>query len=149
MKLIFARMAIAALMAAGTAGAAQAADHEIRMLNKGEKGMMVFEPAFISAQPGDTIRFIATDKGHNAETIKGMLPDGAEAFKGKINEEIAYTVEMEGVYGIKCAPHYGMGMVAVISVGAPVNAAAAQAVKHPGKAKGAFEALIGQAVAAN
>ena len=147
MKPFLATLTLAAALAA--AGAAQAADHEIRMLNKGERGTMVFEPAFVEAQPGDTIHFIAVDKGHNAETIKGMVPEGVEGFKGKINQDVTYTVEAEGIYGIRCAPHYGMGMVAVISVGKPVNATAAQAVKHPGKAAAVFEDLLGKAVAAN
>ena len=47
------------------------------MLNKGEKGSMVFVPDLIAAAPGDTIRFVPTDKGHNMETIKGMLPEGS------------------------------------------------------------------------
>ena len=38
---------------------------------------MVFEPSFVKIAPGDTVRFVSTDKGHNAETIKGMLPEGA------------------------------------------------------------------------
>jgi len=147
MKQSLAILAIAAALAA--AGTAQAADHEIRMLNRGEKGTMVFEPAFVEAQPGDTIHFIAADKGHNAETIKGMLPDGVEGFKGKINQDIAYQVEAEGIYGIKCAPHYGMGMVAIIRVGEPVNAAEAQAVRHPGRAAAVMGELLGMAVAAN
>ena len=51
-------------------------------------------------------------------------------------------VEKDGVYGVKCAPHYGMGMVALVVVGEPVNVEAAQAVKHPGKAKTAFADLF-------
>ena len=131
------------------AGAAGAAEVEIKMLNKGEKGAMVFEPNFVSVAPGDTIRFVPTDKGHNAETIKGMIPDGAEAFKSKFNEEITVTLDKEGIYGVKCAPHYGMGMVALIEVGEPVNLDAAKAIKQTGKAKAAFAELFGQAVAAN
>ena len=130
------------------AGAAGAAEVEIKMLNKGEKGAMVFEPDFVSVAPGDTIRFVPTDKGHNAETIKGMIPDGAEAFKSKFNEEITVTLDKEGIYGVKCAPHYGMGMVALIEVGEPVNLDAAKAIKQTGKAKAAFAELFGQAVAA-
>ena len=130
------------------AGAAGAAEVEIKMLNKGEKGAMVFEPNFVSVAPGDTIRFVPTDKGHNAETIKGMIPDGAEAFKSKFNEEITVTLDKEGIYGVKCAPHYGMGMVALIEVGEPVNLDAAKAIKQTGKAKAAFAELFGQAVAA-
>jgi plastocyanin len=77
MKKIIAALALGAAIIAG--GAAGAAEIEVKMLNKGEKGTMVFEPDFVSAAPGDTIRFVPTDKGHNVETIKGMLPEGAEA----------------------------------------------------------------------
>ncbi|MEO9613710.1 MAG: pseudoazurin [Nitratireductor sp.] len=147
MKNRIAIMALGAVMA--MAGAAGAAEYEVKMLNKGEKGAMVFEPDFIRAAPGDTVRFVPTDKGHNAESVKGMLPEGAEAFKGKFNEEIVITLDKQGVYGIKCAPHYAMGMVALIEVGEPANLDEAGAVKHPGKAKAVFAELFGLAVAAN
>ncbi len=107
-------LTFAALMA----GAAFAETHEVQMLNKGSDGdRMVFEPAFVQAAPGDTIRFIATDKGHNAETVKGMIPEGAEKFGGKINEEIEVTLDATGVYAVMCKPHYAMGMVMTIAVG--------------------------------
>ncbi len=118
------------------AGAAGAAEVEIKMLNKGEKGAMVFEPDFVSVAPGDTIRFVPTDKGHNAETIKGMIPEGAEAFKSKFNEELTVTLDKEGVYGVKCTPHYGMGMVGLIQVGDDVsNLKQLMEVRLPGKAQ--------------
>src|SRR5690606_25797102 len=129
---------LAAVAVIAMAGAAGAAEHEVKMLNKGEKGAMVFEPDFLKVEPGDTIKFVATDKGHNAESIKGMLPEGAATFKGKINEEIVYTVEKEGVYGIKCTPHYAMGMIMLVVAGEPVNAEEAKGTKHPGKAKDHF-----------
>ena len=53
------------------------------MLNKGEKGVMVFQPDLVMAAPGDTVTFVPTDKSHNAEAIKDMLPEGATLFKGK------------------------------------------------------------------
>tara|TARA_R110002020_G_scaffold407752_1_gene617715 strand:- start:539 stop:982 length:444 start_codon:yes stop_codon:yes gene_type:complete len=130
-------------------GVAHAAEIEVRMLNKGAKGAMVFEPDLIVAAPGDTIRFIPTDKGHNVETIAGMLPDGAEPFKSKYNKEFTVTLDAEGVYGVKCSPHYAMGMVALIRVGDPANAEDARAVKQSGKAKAVFAELFGQALAAN
>ena len=65
------------------AGVAMAAEIEVKMLNKGAEGLMVFEPALVKIEPGDTVKFVATDKGHNAETIKGMLPAGAAPFVGK------------------------------------------------------------------
>lgn len=143
---LFVFAAAAAIAFAGVAGAAE---FEVKMLNRGEKGAMIFEPDFIRAAPGDTIRFVPTDQGHNAEIIAGMLPDGAEPFKGKVNEEVVVTLDKEGVYGVKCAPHYGMGMVALIAVGEPGNADAAKAVKNPGKAKGAFAALFERLAAQN
>jgi pseudoazurin len=142
MKLSLIAAAVALL---SLAGAANAEEHVVQMLNKGEKGSMVFQPAFVRAAPGDTIKFVPTDKSHNAESIKDMIPDGAEPFKGKPSEEIDVTLTKEGVYGVKCAPHYGMGMVALIVVGKPVNLEAAQAVKQIGKAKPVFAELFAEA----
>lgn len=112
---------------------AQAAEFEVKMLNKGSDGqVMMFEPAFLRVQPGDTVRFIPTDKGHDAETIPGMLPDGAQPFKGKLSEELKVTFQTPGLYGYRCLPHFGMGMVGLIAVGntAP-NLDAVRQVKIP------------------
>ena len=125
------------------AGGARAAEVEVKLLNKGADGaVMVFEPAFVKIAPGDTVKFVSTDKGHNAESIKGMLPEGAAPFVGKNNEDIAVKFEQEGVYGIKCLPHYGMGMVAMIVVGKPGNVDQAKAVPQVGKAKQVFATLF-------
>ena len=117
---------------------------EIKMLNKAEAGQMVFEPAFLSANVGDTILFIPASKGHNAETIKDMLPEGAEQFKSKLSKELSVTLTAEGIYGIKCTPHYSMGMIALIQVGSPVNLDTAKSVKHKGKAAKRFDTLFEQ-----
>ena len=56
-------LALAALI--GTSAFAET--FEVQMLNKGSDGeRMVFEPAFIQAAPGDTVKFVAADRGHNA-----------------------------------------------------------------------------------
>ena len=81
------------------AAQASAADIEVKMLNKGESGVMVFEPAFVQAQPGDTVHFIATDKSHNVESIKGMLPEGAEPFESGLGLEDDWVVTMIGAVG--------------------------------------------------
>jgi pseudoazurin len=118
--------------------------YEVKMLNKGADGArMVFEPAFIQAAPGDTIRFVATDKGHNAEVNKGMMPDGAEAFSGKINEEYEVTLDVEGVYGVICKPHFAMGMVMTIAVGDVDVPDDFFAGRVPPKAKERFQAQLG------
>ncbi len=134
----------AALMS--SVGAAWAAEVEVRMLNKGSDGAaMVFEPSLIKIQAGDTVKFVASDKGHSAESIKGMMPADATPFVGKMSQDIAVAFDKPGVYGVKCAPHYGMGMVALVVVGTPTNFDEAKAVSHPGKAKPAFAALFERA----
>jgi len=134
---------LGALVAAlGFAGAAGAAEVEVKMLNKGTEGVMVFEPAFVKVNPGDTVKFVAGDKGHNVESIEAMLPEGAQKFVGKMNEEITVTFDKAGVYGYKCKPHYGMGMVGMVVVGEAANLDQAKAATHPGKAKQAFANLF-------
>ena len=133
---------LGALVAALGAGAAQAAEVEVKMLNKGTEGVMVFEPALVKINPGDTVKFVAADKGHNAELIETMKPDGAAAFAGKMNEDLTVTFDKPGVYGYKCKPHYGMGMVGLVVVGEAANLDQAKAAAHPGKAKQVFGALF-------
>ena len=102
-------------------GAAAAEDFEVKMLNRGEAGSMIFKPAFLQIAAGDTVKFIAEDRGHNAESIVEMMPEGAEPFEGKINEEIEVTFDVDGLYGVRCKPHYAMGMVMTIAVGDAVQ----------------------------
>lgn len=140
-KLVLAAAAVLAFV--GTP--ALAANFEVHMLNKGADGAMVFEPALTKVAVGDTVTFLPTDKGHNAETIKGMLPDGAEPFKGAMGKEVVVTFTIPGAYGIKCAPHLGMGMVALVVVGdAPANLEAVKTVKLPKTAQERFEPLYDQ-----
>ncbi|MEM1046636.1 MAG: pseudoazurin [Pseudomonadota bacterium] len=139
-RAVLASIALVALMG----GTALAETFEIQMLNKGSDGeRMVFEPAFVQAQPGDTIKFIAADKGHNAELNKGMHPKGVEVFKGKINEEIEVTLDVEGVYGVICKPHFAMGMVMTIAVGDVVAPDDFLEGRIPKRAKQRFEAQLG------
>lgn len=146
MKMRYAAVALGIAGAVLAAAQAGAAEYEVKMLNKGPDGRsMVFAPAFLEIEAGDTVTFVPTDKGHNAEIIKGMLPDDAEAWKGKMNREVTVTFGRDGVYGYKCLPHYGLGMVGLIKVGDDAaNVEAAREVKHPGKAKQAFAALFEQ-----
>jgi len=115
---------------------------KVRMLNKGETGSMIFEPSFISVEIGDTIIFQSTDKGHNVQNIKGMLPEGVKSFKSKINDDYSFVPKKEGLYGLKCTPHYGMGMVALVQVGKPLNLQKTRSKRHPGKAKKRFADLF-------
>jgi len=138
-------LASAAALALLTGSAAFAEMHEVKMLNKGPDGeIMVFEPAFLQVAPGDTVKFLATDRGHNAETLDGLVPEGAEGFEGRINEEIEVTLDTAGLYGVQCKPHYAMGMVMTIAVG-EVEAAPDDFLEGriPPRAKERFEAQLG------
>ncbi len=139
----------AAALVLATTMSISAAEHEVKMLNTGADGeKMVFEPEFLQIAPGDTVTFVPTDKGHNAESINGMIPEGGTEFKGKINEEISVTFDVEGAYAYKCLPHFAMGMVGLIVVGEdPANLAQITEAKAPPKAKAKFEelaAMVGQ-----
>lgn len=138
-------MLAAAAITVSAALPTAAADYQVQMLNKGASGMMVFEPAYVQVQPGDTVTFVPTDKGHNVETIAGMLPEGADAFKSGFNEEYTVTFDVPGVYGVKCAPHFAMGMSALIFVGDDLaNLDAAKAVSVPKKVEERFGATFAE-----
>ncbi|MEM9330744.1 MAG: pseudoazurin [Pseudomonadota bacterium] len=115
--------------------------HNVEMLNKhpeDKKRRMVFHPLIHVVEPGDTVKFQPVDKGHNTVSIDGMLPDGVEPWKSKINQEFDLVVEKPGVYGYLCQPHATLGMVGLIIVkgeGMTDNLEAAQAVKQRGRAK--------------
>lgn len=118
---------------------------EVKMLNRAEKGPMVFEPDFLEIAPGDRVRFVPSHKSHNAATIDGMVPDGFEGFKSRINDEFETGFEKSGFYGIKCSPHYGMGMVMLIKVGEAALPRSYRSVDVPGRAKPRFEDLFERA----
>lgn len=91
------------------------------MVNSGPDGAMDFTPAFIHIAPGDTVRFVAQDKSHNAESIAELTPPGAAPFKGNLNADVVVKFTKPGLYGYKCLPHFSMGMVGLVEVGKPVN----------------------------
>ena len=124
--------------------AARAAEHEVQMLTKGPEGQRNwFEPALIRVEPGDTVTFVPTDKGHNSASV--VIPEGAEPWNGKLSQEIAVTLTAPGLYSYKCTPHFGLGMVGLIAVGDPsINFEAVAAGKYPGKAKAVVSELLSE-----
>ena len=134
---------VAATVLVGAVACASATEIAVKTLNSSPGGMMVFDPAFVKIQPGDTVRFIPADKGHNAESIKGMAPEGAAPFKTVVGKEETVTFDKPGLYGFKCGPHYIMGMVGLIQVGdKPDNVEAAKAIQHGKLAAKRFEPLF-------
>lgn len=138
-------VAIAAVAACLAAAPLSAKTIVVQMKDKGKDGAMVFEPGYVRAEPGDVIHFQPTNPLHNAETIAGMLPAGAAPLKGPLSKPVDFKVTVPGLYGIKCLPHYAMGMVALVQVGkAPANAAASKLPALPPFAKARMSKYLAQ-----
>jgi pseudoazurin len=140
-----AAIAIAVLMVSCQAGAAE---FEVKMLNKGPAGAMAFEPQMVRIQPGDTVNFKATDRFHNVGTVRGMLPAGAQAFKGGESKDLSITFTVPGVYGFECFTHihsYGMAGLVVVGDGkANLKEAKDAAAKTPPRERAVLEKLLAQ-----
>jgi pseudoazurin len=145
-SMMTAALAAGALLAAS---AAEAADYEVKMLNVGpDEKTMVFEPPLLHVQPGDTVTFVPTDRGHNAASVERMIPAGAAGWEGAISEPVTVTFQVDGTYGYICEPHYGLGMVGLVLVGDyRKNFAEADAVRQRGRAAQRFRELFAQAAA--
>ena len=99
----------------------QGPEHTVKMLNDGEGGQMIFEPAVLKVSVGDTIHFKSVDAAHNSASIEGMIPEGAQTWAGQLSQDISVVLNTEGVYVYQCDPHLVMAMVGVIQVGEASN----------------------------
>lgn len=119
----------------------------VEMLNKhpdNKKLRMLFSPRLIAIEAGDSVLFQAVDRGHNSASMKGMIPEGASPWKGKIGKDIEVKFDIPGFYGYVCTPHATMGMVGMVVVKGPGmmdNLEASKAFKHRGKAKAVFKEI--------
>lgn len=114
--------------------------HEVKMFSRNDRGPMIYEPDFLQIAPGDQVRFIPAQPSHNAATIEGMIPADAAPFKSNINEDFTVTLTASGLYGIKCSPHFAMGMVMLIKVGEGAEVVLPDGL--PKRAAERFEAII-------
>ena len=94
-----------------------AVDYTVKMLNQGTGGVMIFEPAVLKINKGDTVNFVATDAAHNSASLPGMIPAGALTWTSELSKDISITFDIEGLYAYQCTPHSVMAMVGVIQVG--------------------------------
>lgn len=115
----FQNMLAAGLFSALASTSVMAAEHVVEMKNAGADGAMVFEPGFLQAEKGDTVKFVLADPAHNS--VSKVVPEGADSWSGGINEEITVTLNAEGVYVYNCTPHAVLNMAGVIQVGEAVN----------------------------
>ena len=91
-----------------------AAEHTVKMLNNGDGGMMIFEPAVLQVSVGDTVNFVATDMAHNSASV--FTPPGATTWNGAMSQDISVTLDTPGIYIYECTPHAMMAMVGGIQV---------------------------------
>ena len=114
---------------------AYAEDTTVEMLNKRDDGAkMVYSEDISRIDVGDTITWLPTSKGHNAEFIAG--PDGWDApRKSKLSKEVAITFDTPGVYLYQCTPHKSMGMIAIVIVGDGTNDVSGAKVRGKSKKK--------------
>ena len=92
-------------------------NHTVKMLNQGAGGVMVFEPAVLKINLGDTVTFVSTDAAHNSASIPGLLPVNASSWNGQLSRDISVTFTTPGIYGYQCTPHAMMAMIGFIQVG--------------------------------
>ena len=123
-----------------------AEDATIEMLDKLGKRNMVFSQEIVRINPGETVFWKATDKGHNVQFIsKNGVPEGVEKFKSKISKDTEYTFTIPGIYAYWCVPHKTMGMIGFVIVGDDLsNLDLIKKVKFIGKSKKIAKALIAE-----
>ena len=118
-----------------------AADVTIEMLNKLGKESMVYSESVVNIQPGDTVKWLATTKGHNVQFLS--VPEGVGSFRSKLNVDTEYTFTVPGIYLYQCTPHKNMGMIAVVVVdGNKDNLNAITSARVAGKSKQRLAKII-------
>ena len=53
----------------------RAETHEARMHDRNDNGPIICEPSLPRVAPGDRVRFVPTQPGHDTATIDGMIPE--------------------------------------------------------------------------
>ncbi len=125
---------------------AVAEDVTLEMWNKDpedKKRKMVFSEEIVTIEPGQSITWLATDKGHNVQIIAG--PEGYELpKKSKLSKDVTLSFDTEGVYVYVCTPHATMGMLGIVVVGEATDEAisAVEKAKVRGKSKKKFKKLL-------
>ena len=137
----------AVVLSASVSQAASAAEVTVEMLNRDKTTNVstLFKPGLVKVNKGDTVKWIATNPGHNVAFLQGGVPAGVELFTSGFQKETSYKFEKPGIYLYKCTPHFGLGMVGLVVVGGDKsNLAAVKAVYVPPLAKKRLEPLFAE-----
>lgn len=128
-----------------SAATANAAEVVVEMLSRDKTANLsnVFKPGLVRVNKGDTVKWKATQAGHNVAFVAGAVPAGVPLFSSPISKDVSFKFEKPGIYLYKCTPHLGMGMVGVVLVGNDKsNFAAVKTVYVPPLAKKRLEPIF-------
>lgn len=134
----------ATVLLKATRTSAQSRSHNVAMLTQDPAtgARMVFSPRILRVAEADTVTFKPTQPTHSCISTPGMIPEGAQGWRGQIGKPVTVTFTKPGYYGYHCLPHRSLGMVGLVIVhgeGHDADVAAAKAVKQPGKAARVWE----------
>lgn len=144
------RFVSAFVLATLVCGVASAAEVKVEMLNRDKVANLsnVYKPGLVKVNKGDTVKWVATNPGHNVAFVQGAVPAGVAPFSSPFQKEIIYKFEKPGIYLYKCTPHAGLGMVGLVMVGNDKsNLAAVKATYVPPLAKKRLEPLFAEIAA--
>ncbi len=133
-------------------GVSSAAEVKVEMLNRDKVANLsnVFKPGLVKVNKGDTVKWVATNPGHNVAFVQNAIPAGVALFTSGFQKEVTYKFEKPGIYLYKCTPHVGLGMVGLVLVGNDKsNLTAVKAVYVPPLAKKRLEPLFAEIAAAS
>lgn len=115
--------AIATLAGAALPSNASAGTTIVKMVTDEASGDLIFQPAQINIQPGDTVVWVQADADneHNVAAYPDKIPEGTSPFvspmMGKAGDSWVMTFDTEGSYFYHCHPHEAAGMKGLIVVG--------------------------------
>jgi plastocyanin len=101
----------------------------VRMIDK-PNGQFGFDPAAVSAQPGDTIRFVQVSSAphnvHFTKTPKGAKLGTATSGSYVMAANQSYEVILDarfpaGTYQFICDPHQTVGMAGTLTIATPAK----------------------------
>ena len=117
-------------------------EFKVQELNHGPNGFFMFDPELVHINSGDTVHFVAVDKGHEVHSVPSMIPAKGQPFSANLSQDLDVRFVEPGIYVFACRPHTPMGMVGVVVVGDPAKIDEINPSSLPAKAKSKIEALL-------
>ena len=117
------------------------ANYQVTMNNRDSAGnRLAFDKEILSISSGDSVTWLAVDKGHNIEMVSS--PNNLK-FSSSTGEEVTLTLEDPGIYYYRCSPHKSAGMIGLIIVDNNYsNIEQIKSSNAPGKAKVKLNSLL-------